>query len=417
MFVKDLVEFTVQRFKTRALRVFLTTFGIGIGIAIVFFLVSLGFGLQELVIGRIATSDSLLALEITGSSEQDALIKVNKNSLDEISKIEGVEEYSPLVSTQMQITYKEVISQTVVQGVSANYFRLAGIETSEGEFFNDDDINKVIVTNAVLTLFEIPPEEAIGQELNLSKLEDIATNENTKTEADNTTETQTKTETADTSQKIEQDKKVVIGGVIEDQNNFLFANIKIFDNYEELNYNSARIKVANKEIVEPIKKQVQELGYQVTALTDTLEQLNKVFSATQAMFAAFGIVALFISAVGMFNTMTISLLERTKEIGIMRAIGATKGDIWQMFLIEALVIGFLGGVLGLALGYLATQLVNILLNQVAVSFGGEKIDLFVTPSWFILLIIVFSLLVGFLTGLFPAKRASKIDPLKALRYE
>jgi ABC-type antimicrobial peptide transport system permease subunit len=131
----------------------------------------------------------------------------------------------------------------------------------------------------------------------------------------------------------------------------------------------------------------------------------------------FGIIALIVSAIGMFNTMTITLLERTEEIGIMKSIGASDRMISLMFIMEAAIMGFLGGVVGIIIGFLEGETFNFLVNLIATNFGGEKVDLFYSPLWFVMSIIIFSAFVGFLTGLAPARRASKIDPLEALRYK
>ncbi|HHE46006.1 MAG TPA: FtsX-like permease family protein, partial [Candidatus Moranbacteria bacterium] len=124
-----------------------------------------------------------------------------------------------------------------------------------------------------------------------------------------------------------------------------------------------------------------------------------------------------VSAIGMFNTMTITLLERTEEIGIMKSIGASDTMISLMFVMEATIMGFLGGVMGIVIGLLEGEAFNIMVNLIATHFGGERVNLFYSPIWFVLSIIIFSIFVGFLTGVIPARRASKIDPLDALRYK
>ena len=101
----------------------------------------------------------------------------------------------------------------------------------------------------------------------------------------------------------------------------------------------------------------------------------------------FGIIALIVSAIGMFNTMTIALLERTQEIGIMKTLGASSLDIWKMFLTESMMIGFFGGAFGVIIGFLASRILNIGLNFLAKSFGGLEIELFYIPVWFIIFIL------------------------------
>jgi putative ABC transport system permease protein len=175
--------------------------------------------------------------------------------------------------------------------------------------------------------------------------------------------------------------------------------------------------VDKDENMDPVRTAIMDKGFMVSALSDLIEQANQVFNIMQIVLASFGIVALIVSAIGMFNTMTIALLERTQEIGIMKALGATSLDIWNMFLAESIIIGFFGGLGGIIMGMLGGEAFNYGVNILAGALGGEKIDMFYTPLWFIALIITFSTFVGFATGVYPAKRAAKINALVALRYK
>lgn len=131
----------------------------------------------------------------------------------------------------------------------------------------------------------------------------------------------------------------------------------------------------------------------------------------------FGITALAVSAIGMFNTMTVTLLEKTEEIGIMKSIGASRSAISIIFITEAIIMGILGSIGGIILGFLGGLTVNWMINLIASYFGGESLDLFFTPAWFIGFILVLGVITGLITGIFPAKRASRIDPMEALRYK
>ncbi len=159
------------------------------------------------------------------------------------------------------------------------------------------------------------------------------------------------------------------------------------------------------------------MGFFVSALRDTIDQVKQIFGIIQVVLGLFGLVALVVSAIGMFNTMTVMLLERTNEIGIMRSVGVARKDVRKLFLFESMLMGFLGGLGGVILGYLSGELANIGVNLMAKNFGGQTLNLFVRPTWFILVIIVFSAVIGLLTGLFPARKAARINPLEALRYK
>jgi ABC-type antimicrobial peptide transport system permease subunit len=189
------------------------------------------------------------------------------------------------------------------------------------------------------------------------------------------------------------------------------------DNVHIDKYSVLKIKADNDKDLEIIRSQIVERGFLVSSLSDTIEQANKIFKIIQIFLFFFGFIALVVSAIGMFNTMTITLLERTNEIGIMRSIGISGRDIRKIFLMEASLMGLFGGIGGVAVGYVAGQAVNFLINILAKNFGGTSISLFYSPWQFILIVVGFSIVVGFLTGIYPSIRASRLNPLDALRYK
>ena len=209
----------------------------------------------------------------------------------------------------------------------------------------------------------------------------------------------------------------VIGIIEEDNSNYVYLPFSAINGLGIDDYSKIKVKVGHKDNLDSVRNRIIEQGYAVSALSDIIEQANQVFRAAQITLALFGIVALLVSAIGMFNTMTIALLERTQEIGIMKALGATSLDIWNMFLGEATIIGFLGGVGGIVIGFLGGEIFNYGVNLLAGVFGGERVDLFWTPFWFVFFVIVFSVFVGVATGFYPARRAAKINCLEALRYK
>jgi putative ABC transport system permease protein len=175
--------------------------------------------------------------------------------------------------------------------------------------------------------------------------------------------------------------------------------------------------VTQNKFLNEVQAKIIEKGFTVTALSKTVEQANKVFRAIQFTLGLFGAIALIVSAIGMFNTMTVTLLERTNEIGIMRTIGASSTDIMMMFLGESTLMGFCGGVVGIVMGVSIGKLINFLLNLVAVKMGGVAVKLVIFPLPFLAFVLLFSFVMGFLTGLFPARRAASLNPLEAIRYK
>jgi putative ABC transport system permease protein len=402
MLVSDIFRLATRMFRTNRSRTILTILGIGVGIGAILFLVSFGYGLQNLILNQITTSDALLSLDV-GLGEFENL-KLDKEAISDIEKISGVDMISPLVSTQAQMSIGDVSTELLASFASSEYFRLDGTVVKVGDFYGntDADKNKIIISSSALRLFNLDETNAMNKKIKFT-LFSISEDE------DNTTMMRN-------SISLDADFEIV-GIIDEEASNYVYLP---FANSEYLNvdtYSNAKVKVNTEEDLDVVRDTIIEKGFMVSALSDIIEQANQIFSIVQIVLASFGIVALAVSAIGMFNTMTIALLERTQEIGIMKALGATALDIWKMFLAESVIIGFLGGACGILIGFLGGEVFNYGINMLAGVMGGDKIDMFYTPLWFATLIITFSTIVGLGTGFYPAKRAAKINCLEALRYK
>jgi putative ABC transport system permease protein len=182
-------------------------------------------------------------------------------------------------------------------------------------------------------------------------------------------------------------------------------------------YQFGKVKLTSQKAIDGVRNELVNMGFIVSSLSDIVTQANKIFGAIQLTLGIFGVFALVVAAIGLVNTMTISLLERTNEIGIMRAIGAAPRDIKKIFLGESIMIGFLGGVSGILLGIICSEILNWSFNLLASNLGGEPVRLFSYPIWFIAFIILLSTIVGLVGGMWPARRAASMNPLEALRYK
>ena len=159
------------------------------------------------------------------------------------------------------------------------------------------------------------------------------------------------------------------------------------------------------------------MGYVTRSVADTVDQINSLFATARTVLMLLGMVALSVAALGMFNTLTVSLLERTREVGLMKAMGMKSWEVQELFLTESMLMGFLGGLLGIIVGFITGKLVGMALSFFAIFKGVGYIDISYVPLSFVIVIIFLSLLVGIVTGIYPAKRATKISALNALRYE
>lgn len=187
--------------------------------------------------------------------------------------------------------------------------------------------------------------------------------------------------------------------------------------YRDLKYSQLTIKVDEADNVETVLQTIQDMGYQADANKEWLEEIEKEFMIIEAVLGGIGAVAMLVAAISIANTMTMSIYERTKEIGVMKVLGCGLGNIRSMFLSEAAFIGFIGGVVGLVLSYSISFLLNQFLAPMLMSDYGSNVDISSIPFWLSLVAIVFSTVVGMLAGFFPAQRATRLSPLAAIRNE
>ncbi len=183
------------------------------------------------------------------------------------------------------------------------------------------------------------------------------------------------------------------------------------------NYSQARVVVNHKDALAKVREQIASEGFVTQSVADTVAQINSVFSTVTTLLALLGFVALAVASLGMFNTLTVSLLERTREVGLMKAMGMRSEEVKELFLTESLIMTIFGGLSGLLLGFLAGQLLSLILSFFSVIHGLGFVNVSYIPILFILIIIGLSLTVGFVTGIYPARRATRISALNALRYE
>lgn len=387
-------------FKARTGRTILTILGMGIGIGAILFLVGLGYGLQNVLLKAITTSDSLLALDVSADQEKGS--KLDGEAVKNIEGLEGVAEIVPIHDVQAQIKFQDIATDGTAVATKPSLLKLEGKKMAAGNENFEEKPKEMVISSAFSNLFNLSPEELMGKSVNFSlflpSAESAGQNGKEKLE------------------KKEIDPAYEITGVIENEELSFFVSGEGLDPLlSGIEYSRLKVKCRSSDVLDGVKNKLIGDNFLVSSLSDTVKEVNKMFNIVKIILALFGMVALLVSAIGMFNTMTVALLERTKEIGIMKSIGASERDILLIFLIESTAMGFLGGVSGIILGFISGEAVNLILNAIAWKLGGQTLSLFAFPLWFILFVVGFSIFIGFLTGLVPARRASVIDPLDALR--
>ncbi len=402
MRIQDLAQLSTRAFKTNPLRTWLTILGMGVGTGAVVVLVGLGFGLQKIIVEQIVFGETLLSLGVSTTGAQN--LQLTPETVLQFREMDHVLDAAPLARFPALITFQGLTGNVFIQGAEPPYLRYAGVAVEHGESFSDDDFDdrsSVMLSPAVLQLFGIDdPESFVGQKVRFRLL--VPAGDGT-----------------DTVNEVPIDKEYTVRAITREEG-VLNAMMMLPElrNYVGIdNYERIQVRVDTNENLTVVEDRLLEMGYRVTALSKTVEQASKIFQGIQIVLATFGGIALIVSAIGMFNTMTVTLLERTKEIGIMRTIGAAPRDIKSLFVSESIIVGFLGGLSGIVMGVALGLIINTLLNFAASQFGGQAVTLFSFPITFLIFIALFSATVGYLTGIFPARRASTLNPLDAIRYE
>ncbi len=393
---------STRMFKTNPSRTWLTILGMGVGIGAVVTLVGLGFGLQSIILERIVFGETLLSLNVANPASHAVIL--NQEIVDEFKQYEKVKDVAPMASFPTLVTFDGLTGNATLEGLNPAYFLYTGGKAAAGDLFTkataEEDRNMIIISSGMLKLFGMQDtSQAIGKSVSFRVL--------------------VPQEGTDQVTEIAVDKLYKIKGVTDDD--AALTAIMTLDEFEShfqvQLFDRVQVRVKDSKDLASVQEAIIAKGFVVTALSKTVEQANKIFEGIQVVLAVFGGIALTVSAIGMFNTMTVTLLERTAEIGVMRTIGASSFDIVILFVAEAVIVGLLGGVVGIAIGVGIGMIANGAVSLAAGKFGGVSVSIFKYPMPFLTFILSFSGVVGFLTGLFPAQRAAKINPLDAIRYK
>lgn len=380
---------------SRKLRTLLTVFGIVVGIGAIFFLVSFGLGLRDLVSKEVIGDTSIKSIDI--STPNSRILSLDADMLNKVSRLPRVEQISKSYSFPGILSYKGSETDAVTYGVDGNYTKLNTINIVAGRSINDRDEQVVVVSRAVSRVLAQKNESGlIGQKVRIN----------------------VPLQGASESTKSVNREFTVVGVTDSDAGVELFLPAGIFEGAGVTKYSQVKLVAETNESVQPLRKQIESLGYQTASPIDTLDQINQVFKVFSFVLVGFGAIGMIVAVLGMFNTLTISLIERTKEIGLMMALGARTGDMFRLFVFEAILLSLVGAIIGVIGAIISGVIVNLVMNGFAASRGvNETFQLFSYPLWLIVSLIGFMVIVGFLVVLFPARRARNINPIDALRRE
>jgi len=381
---------------TKKLRSSLTILGVVIGIGAIFFLISLGLGLQNLVTNQLIGNKSIKSIDVT--SQNSRIVKINKKSLEKISGLPKIQKIGAGYSQAGNVDYNKSAAAVVAYGVDTNYQDLSNLTALQGRLLNKNDIKSVVVNKPMLDSIGIKdPAKAIGKTINL-KIAVPKTNPS---------------DLGDINEKF-----TIVGVIDADSGAEIFLPSYLFEQHNVPQYYQIKIITSNVDDIPKLRKQIESLGYQTSSPIDTIDQVNQIFKYFNVVLASFGSIGMIVAVLGMFNTLTVTLLERTSEIGLMIALGGRNKDMKRLFTLEATLLSVIGASAGIFIAVVFEQIFNMSINAFARSRGvTESFSIFSTPLWLILGSILFMILVGRLVVFLPARRAARINPIDALRRE
>ena len=421
-------DFTAMGFKNlwrRKLRTVLTMVGVAVGAFSIVIMLSLGLALQESYTKQLEEWGSLTLIRINNNTYDFDTGIMTKNKLDDvlvdkIKAMDHVRAVSPLLSIETRLKsgkYEAYASITGIDPEMVKYFDLPDV--AEGEMISNNNPTAILFSHDIYFFNTKARFGGWNDESPVDLMKD-----NVKITFDNVYD----------SKVTPKYVKLNVAGIMEESSSEMG-----YDNYapleqvkkwykdqkkndknskkdSEFSYSTVLVSVDDTNYVAEVQNKIKEMGYTSYSRVDELDQVNGMSNTLQLVLGGIGAVSLFVSAIGIANTMIMSIYERTKEIGVMKVLGCVVNDIRKLFLFEAGIIGFLGGILGLLLSIGISALLNKFAPEIGAQIGitsGSKIS--IIPAWLAITSVLFSIVIGMLSGLYPAIKATKIKAIEAMR--
>jgi len=360
--------------------------------------------------------------------------QLNAQALERIGEIKGVEAVFPEMRFPAQIRLGGKEMFTLVQVLPARACRSGLVKLRSGAFYDSDEPNELIVSDSVLHRLDVrDPEAAPGMKIevatlmldfsltNLLRMAFSAGGQALPFARENYAFTVVGVATRMGSMgplPLQSDVLIPPGAAAKMRKLSLTSVWDLFaPSGGGANYSSVSVRVKSPQDVESVKKEIESMGFGTFAMMDQLREMRIGFLIMDMFLIAVGMIGITVASLGIVNTMVMSILERYREIGIMKAVGATDGDVQRIFLFESGAIGWLGGLFGLGLGWAVSMIINEVINTLMARHGAPRMDYFSFPWWLCLGAIAFSILVSLLAGVYPTRRAARVDPVVALRHD
>jgi putative ABC transport system permease protein len=470
MKLPDLTELALRNLRESVLRNSLTTIGISVGVASLVAMLSLGIGLQQLASRRLMKSGLFDTVVVTSrrdlrnfgrEEERNGPAPAESRILDEptrreIERLPNVLEAYPDIRFITELRYEDKPHLTTVAALPPSAQSNDAFDAVQGHFFSSDMAPEVILqkTFAEELLGKTPKTGVdetkvaelaaplLGKELTMRYAQrEAAPSAPAQSSNDKSTAHADQSPAGAAYSVISREQKLKIVGVADlDPESMrgptrarVFLPLKLAESLhvmqptdlreisraatDEPVYSSVSVRVKSPSQIQTVEDTVKKMGFNTFSILDASRSIQQFFKVLDVFLGIFGSLALAVAFIGIVNTLVMAILERRREIGIMKAIGASDGDVKRLFFAEAGAMGILGGIVGVALGWAIGQVINLGTNIYLKSQSFPPEHFWSVPWWLVGFALVFSFLVSLAAGLYPAGRAARLDPVQALRYE
>jgi putative ABC transport system permease protein len=435
----------------------LTTIGISVGVASLVAMLSLGVGLQQMATRRLAGSGLFDTVFVTSRQdfrgfdrEDDAKTPhpeqspvLDEAARDKITKLPNVTEVEPEIRVMGEVISSGETHFGFVTGLPMSARVNEAFDNLKGKFFSSNNADEaILLTDFAKELDPKNPEAVIGQEITLrygerqalpqesSGRPDLAGSENNASSGDDFGFSVVRklqklrvvglidAEPYGGMRTVSRGRIFLPVGTTERLNMAQFTDMRSsLRGASGKSYMTLTVRVKDPGKVAAVQDAVNQLGYRTFSVLDATKSLRRFFTVLDLFLGIFGSLALAVATLAIINTLVMAVLERRREIGVMKAIGASDADVKRLFFTEAGAMGFLGGVLGILLGLAIGKAINF---GTAIYLTRRQLPaeaVWSMPPWLVSAAIIFSVVVSLLAGLYPASRAARLDPVQTLKYE
>jgi putative ABC transport system permease protein len=448
----DVINMGLRNMWRRKTRTILTVLGVIIGTSSIVIMLSLGIGMNENFKREIERMGSLNIINIDANYIPPDMgrrgvgvkqeVTLDDKTLATIGTIDGVEAVTPIMYSHWKFGVGKLIGSFSVIGIDTKVMEKFNFEVEEGRLLNESDTGALVFGCYLPDWFYNPKARyyyggptsrpnLISDKIIMTMNMDYGEKRRSgPRDGGDKPAPEYKVKGVGILKQSNDDKDYNaymnishLKKIIEESNKAQGRQGRGFDLYSQTSkdgYQNAMVKVKDIKNVKKIQDKIKEMGFGAFSLTDILDSMQKTSAGIQAILGGIGAVSLLVAAIGIANTMIMSIYERTREIGVMKVLGAELSDIKRLFLFEAGLIGFAGGVVGIGFSLLISFILNnaglsLFMNFFGPMGDGSKIS--VIPLWLMLSSVVFATLIGLISGYYPARRAMKLSALEAIKTE